>query len=186
MINVKWYIEETEDGKVSITLGWSPDWYRPVLAKTVYAWNALADNFIDVLGKSVECLSENQGFKAWSSIRSRWFLFMTRDAEKKQFESPISQPKTSGKYEYREGRWHMTQRLAKIGKKQEKEIKAWMKSHASEYLDCGEVNCTTLAEGAAQEFDLPTYPPKYAIPEEMFEWSFEVSEKNRVEVGNGR
>lgn len=51
----------------------------------------------------------------------------------------------------------------------------WMQNHASEYLDeCGDINCTALAEAACQEFDAYGPPPTYDAPEEYFEWAFEV------------
>lgn len=51
----------------------------------------------------------------------------------------------------------------------------WMQNHAHEYLDeCGDINCTALAEAACKEFDSYGPPPTYDAPEEYFEWAIEV------------
>jgi len=48
----------------------------------------------------------------------------------------------------------------------------WMCQHVSEYLDaCNEVDCTRLAEDAADEFDLYV-GDEATIPEELFEGAF--------------
>lgn len=56
-------------------------------------------------------------------------------------------------------------------------VKNWMRSNTGDAIEGGELNCTILAEQAAQYFDAYGPPPKYDVPEEFFEWSFEVSEE---------
>jgi hypothetical protein len=50
-------------------------------------------------------------------------------------------------------------------------VKRWMRIHESEYMDeCNELDCTRLAEDAAQEFDLYE-GDNCDIPEWVFELS---------------
>jgi hypothetical protein len=52
----------------------------------------------------------------------------------------------------------------------------WMKDNCSEFLDnCGEVNCTELAEAALVEFDAGRWLDDDA-PEEFFDWAVDVAE----------
>ena len=58
----------------------------------------------------------------------------------------------------------------------EEEVKSWMKSNVSEYLDeVGEVNSTKLAEDAAQEFDLYEGEEDAEIPEWVFDYAAELA-----------
>lgn len=41
---------------------------------------------------------------------------------------------------------------------------------------CNEVNCTSLAEEAADVFDLYEDHEDYVIPEEVFDWAVEVAD----------
>ena len=57
----------------------------------------------------------------------------------------------------------------------------WMRQNAGAYIDqCGEVDCTRLAEDAANEFDLYT-DDDGTIPVELFEGSFLIGEKMQAE-----
>lgn len=47
----------------------------------------------------------------------------------------------------------------------------------SEYDDCGEVNCTKLAENMAEAHDLYEDNVDYEIPEHVFEQAFIASER---------
>lgn len=58
--------------------------------------------------------------------------------------------------------------------------KSWMNKaltyETNDYLDCGEVNCTKLAEDAAEALEL--YADEEAtIPEEVFDLAAEVAEE---------
>lgn len=50
-----------------------------------------------------------------------------------------------------------------------------------EYDDCGEVNCTKLAEDAAEHFDL--YGDDDEIPEELFEIATQIADYPKEEPG---
>ena len=53
-------------------------------------------------------------------------------------------------------------------------IKRWMQRNVTPHIDnsTGEINYTSLAEEACQEFDL--YGKDYSIPEELFELALEI------------
>ena len=57
-------------------------------------------------------------------------------------------------------------------------VKEYMRSVLKEYTSpwTGEVNTTLLAEDACNEFNGYGPAPEYDIPEEYFEWAFEVDE----------
>lgn len=62
----------------------------------------------------------------------------------------------------------------------EKAVRNWMiqelEFNQDDYLDCDEINCTSLAENAAQALDL--YQGDDAeIPEEVFDLAVEVAEQ---------
>jgi hypothetical protein len=56
-------------------------------------------------------------------------------------------------------------------------VKNWMLREVQQYLDeCNEINCTKLAEDAADKFDLYVDDPEEGTIEEwVFEMSFQVS-----------
>jgi hypothetical protein len=56
-------------------------------------------------------------------------------------------------------------------------VKKWMLSNYRDYVDpvTDELNCTMLAEQAANMFDLYNNDMEFDIPEEVFEWASEVS-----------
>lgn len=61
-------------------------------------------------------------------------------------------------------------------------VKRWMRIHLSEYVDeCGELDCTKLAEDAAQEFDLYE-GDDCDIPEWVFEASASLT--NQLDVAS--
>jgi hypothetical protein len=57
------------------------------------------------------------------------------------------------------------------------EVKRWMSEHAVDHVEpaTGIVNTTSLAEEAADAFDLYGNHNLYPIPEHVFEWSAEVA-----------
>lgn len=61
------------------------------------------------------------------------------------------------------------------------DIRKWMfrqlDHFRKDYLDCGEVNATVLAENAAHEFDLYEENADATIPEEVFDMAVEISEQ---------
>lgn len=58
-----------------------------------------------------------------------------------------------------------------------KQVAHWMRLRVDDYVDgCGEVNCTKLAEDAADALDIYEDRVEYAIPEFVFEVAFETSE----------
>lgn len=54
-------------------------------------------------------------------------------------------------------------------------VRRWMAQNAGNYCECGEVRTTTLAEDAADEFDLYE-DDEYTIPECVFELAAEVAD----------
>ncbi len=56
------------------------------------------------------------------------------------------------------------------------QIIAYMKGEVEQHLDCRKVKMTSLAEDAADYFDDYGPEPECKIPDEYFEYSFEVSE----------
>ena len=56
-------------------------------------------------------------------------------------------------------------------------VENWMRREVQEYLDeCNEINCTKLAEDAANEFNLYVNDPEEGTIEEwVFELAFQVS-----------
>lgn len=56
-------------------------------------------------------------------------------------------------------------------------VKNWMKHNYSHHVDhmTGEINCTSLAEEAAHFHDLYEDHVDWNIPEEVFEWSYDVA-----------
>jgi hypothetical protein len=56
-------------------------------------------------------------------------------------------------------------------------VRNWMRREVLNYLDdCNEINCTKLAEDAADEFNLYVDDPEEGtIPEWVFDMSFQVS-----------
>lgn len=63
----------------------------------------------------------------------------------------------------------------------DRKVKNWMtrelQNNSSDYDDCGEVNCTRLAENAAQAMDLYLDDPDFTIPSEVFDAAVMVAEK---------
>lgn len=58
-----------------------------------------------------------------------------------------------------------------------KQVAKWMRFRVEDYVDgCGEVNCTALAEAAADELDIYEDRVEYTIPEFVFEVAFETYE----------
>ena len=57
-----------------------------------------------------------------------------------------------------------------------KRVLNWMKNHANEYLDCGEVQLTALAEAACQHFDAYGPAPRYDCPDEYFDLAVDAAE----------
>jgi len=55
-------------------------------------------------------------------------------------------------------------------------MKEELKFNAGIYLDCGEVNCTKLAENCAYELDLYV-GDEYTIPEEVFDLAVDTAEE---------
>lgn len=56
-------------------------------------------------------------------------------------------------------------------------VKDWMRINMNNHIDpCNEVNCTSLAEEAADVFDLYEDHEDYVIPEEVFDWAVEVAD----------
>ena len=53
----------------------------------------------------------------------------------------------------------------------EKRVAGFMNEVVGDYIDCGEVQCTQLAEAAAFDFDI--YDEDSNIPEWVFELAFE-------------
>lgn len=51
------------------------------------------------------------------------------------------------------------------------EVKRWMVANRQEHIDpkTNELNCTSLAESTAQEFDIYENDIDFPIPEELFE-----------------
>lgn len=58
----------------------------------------------------------------------------------------------------------------------ENEVLAWMRANVEGHLNCGEVNCTSLAEEAAEHFNGYGPEPGCVIDPDFFEWSFVVSQ----------
>jgi hypothetical protein len=55
-------------------------------------------------------------------------------------------------------------------------VKRWMRAHREEYRDqCMEINCTGLAEAAADEFNIYENTSDYKIPEWVFDFAVDVS-----------
>lgn len=60
-----------------------------------------------------------------------------------------------------------------------KEIKAWMTTNLVDHIDeCREVNTTSLAEAAADVFDLYEDKVNYVIPVEVFDLAVDVEDEN--------
>ena len=49
-------------------------------------------------------------------------------------------------------------------------------NYENPFLSYGEINCTALGEDACQAFNAYGSAPHYDIPEDFFEWAFEVSQ----------
>lgn len=58
-------------------------------------------------------------------------------------------------------------------------VKKWMLNNYSGYVDpmTGELNATSLAEAASDQYDLYHDHISWEIPEEVFSWSVEISEQ---------
>jgi hypothetical protein len=58
-------------------------------------------------------------------------------------------------------------------------VKKWMINNSSNYKDIltGELNCTSLAEEAANEFDLYSEESTFEVPDELFAWAVEVKQQ---------
>lgn len=64
-------------------------------------------------------------------------------------------------------------------------VKRWMIVNIDNFIDeCNEVDCTSMAENAAEEFDLYEDDVDYTIPEFVFDLAVNVSERweNQREV----
>jgi len=61
----------------------------------------------------------------------------------------------------------------------ERPVKSLMQGAFEDYRDpaTGEVKLTVLAEFAAAEFDVYGDDPEATIPQDLFQWAFEVSEE---------
>jgi hypothetical protein len=60
--------------------------------------------------------------------------------------------------------------------KHRNKVRLWMRLHVEEYRDeCGEINCTKLAEDAAQEYNLYQTDEQATIPEWVFDLAVEAS-----------
>ena len=67
----------------------------------------------------------------------------------------------------------------------ESQVKQYMREEIEEFRDprTGEVNDTHLAEDACNFFDAYGPPPDFDIPEEYFDWAFEVDESTNTPGG---
>lgn len=53
-------------------------------------------------------------------------------------------------------------------------VKSWMKVNYVDYIDCGEIQCTQLAEAAADNFDIYE-DAEYTIPEKVYDLAVDVA-----------
>jgi hypothetical protein len=60
-------------------------------------------------------------------------------------------------------------------------VRGWMRNNLRSYVDrCGEINCTLMAENAADEFDVYLGNPEYTIPTWVFDEAVDAVEYGRT------